>query len=184
MAQWKQPVQLHMHTSSYSDKGSALTSFEQGSTKALQATGQHHRDAPFAPRSGNTTRIYKVQQGQQTWREHLVSSTKTARFSSGTPFHLDTGRPSYAWPSCLNFLTCENNSSSGIQLLDSHDRLQYSHFTGEFPSWPWLSSGCRLCEKSTLYGDHRVYSHRLLEGSRHSGMFPAERHSSAWRTQC
>ena len=36
-------------------------------------------------------------------QEHLVSSTKTARCSSGTPFHLDTGRPSYACPSFLNF---------------------------------------------------------------------------------
>ena len=40
-------------------------------------------------------------------QEHLVSSTKTARCSWGIPFHLDTGRPSYACPSFLNFWTCQ-----------------------------------------------------------------------------
>lgn len=60
-------------------------------------------------------------------RRNLVSSTKTARCSSGTPIHFETGRPSYARPSFLKLVTCtETIASHGVVLEQYRAALSLS----------------------------------------------------------
>ena len=79
----------------------ACTTADTKNTVKLSNLAQHTLARATASPQLQATRVagQLAAQGQSRsckimHSHHLVSSTKTARFSSGVPFHLETGRPS------------------------------------------------------------------------------------------